>query len=355
MSRWVVAFACTSLVGIGALHAQAPQDLAPPELYRMACAACHGPAGEGLDPSGALYQTFDPPPAALSDPLFNSREPAADWFLVTKYGGQRLGLSKQMPGFGEALGDEQIEALVGYLKTLAGEHRYPPGDLNLTRPLATTKAFPEDEALLIHRYESREAADDALFTTLYYARRFGPRGHGEIKLTHASVGSESFLDEVEIEYKHVVGYNLERGLLHSIGGEVAVPIEDDDASEVLIPYYTMAGVLSASTTFQGQLRAKLPVDDLDRGEAELRGIFHWLPSQWPRSVTPGLEFTLSEPFTSESTTATVIPQLFAGLTKGGHVALAIGVELPLTDEPFDYKILSFLLWDIADGPFWRGW
>ncbi len=38
------------------------------------------------------------------------------------------------------------------------------------------------------------------------------------------------------------------------------------------------------------------------------------------------------------------------------MALAIGVELPLTDDlDYDYRIHSFLLWDIADGPFWKGW
>ena len=51
----------------------------------------------------------------------------------------------------------------------------------------------------------------------------------------------------------------------------------------------------------------------------------------------------------------MIPQLYAGLSKGGHVAFAFGVEIPLTDEAYHYRIRTFLLWDIADGPFWRGW
>jgi cytochrome c553 len=335
---------------------QAPAEMDAPTLYLRACAACHGADGSGLDPDSPIYQSFAAKPAAFTDPLFNSREPAADWFLVTKHGGKRLGLSDQMPGYGAALSDEQIENVVAYLKSLNPSDRYPPGDLNLTRPIATTKAFPEDEALIINRYEVREADDDPFLTTLYYARRFGPRGHGEVKLTHEKKGSESFLEELELEYKRVVGYSLEREVLHSIGAEIAIPIEDDDASEVLIPYYTMARVLSPRTTFQGQIRAKLPVDDFDRGSAEVRGIVHWLPSPWPRSVAPGLELTLEEPFDGGPTTATAIPQLFAGLSKGGHVAFAFGVEVPLDDNQiWDYRLRSFLLWDIADGPFWRGW
>ena len=324
-------------------------------LYARACAACHGADGGGLAADSPLAASFDRQPASFLDPLFNSREPAADWFLVAKHGGKRIGLSDKMPAYGEALSDAQLEEVVSHLKSLADTDRYPPGDLNLTRPIVTTKAFPEDEALIIQRWEPRDEGPDALFTTLYYARRLGSRGHGEVKLTHESKGSESFLEELEIEYKYAFSYSLERQILHAVGAEIALPLEDDDAPEVLIPYYALAKVLSPRTTVQGQLRAKLPTDDFGNGVAELRGVVHWLPSEWPRSVAPGLELTLAEPFSGGRGTSTVIPQLYAGLSKGGHVAFAVGVEIPLTDEAYDYRVRTFLLWDIADGPFWQGW
>ena len=44
-----------------------------------------------------------------------------------------------------------------------------------------------------------------------------------------------------------------------------------------------------------------------------------------------------------------------GLSRGGHVALALGVEVPVTGLDYDYRLHAFLLWDFADGPFWRGW
>lgn len=345
-----------ALVFCVAAFAREPAEMDTAALYARACAACHGADGGGLAPDSALAASFDRQPASFLDPLFNSREPAGDWRLVVQHGGKRLGLSDKMPAYDEALSEAQIDALVGYLKSLPPEaERYPPGDLNLTRPIATTKAFPEDEALIINRWEPRDDGADTLLTTLYYARRFGPRGHAEVKLTHESKGSESFLEELEVEYKHVVSYSLERRILHSLGAEIAVPLEDDDAPEVLIPYYAVAKVLAPRATFQGQLRAKLPTDDLGDGVAELRGVVHWLPSEWPRSVTPGVELTLAEPFSGGSGVATLIPQLYAGLSKGGHVAFAVGVEIPLTDEAYDYRVRSFLLWDIADGPFWQGW
>jgi len=43
-------------------------------------------------------QALDPQPADLSDPLFNSREPAEDWNIVVTHGGPALGLSAAMPG-----------------------------------------------------------------------------------------------------------------------------------------------------------------------------------------------------------------------------------------------------------------
>jgi mono/diheme cytochrome c family protein len=175
----------TALLSLPAL-AQNPAEMDAASLYAQACAACHGVDGGGLAADSPLAATFDSSPASFLDPLFNSREPAADWFLVVKHGGKKIGLSDKMPAYGEALSDAQIDEVVGYLKTLAGTDRYPPGELNLTRPIATTKAFPEDEALIIHRWEPRDQGADALFTTLYYARRFGPRGHGEVKLTHES-------------------------------------------------------------------------------------------------------------------------------------------------------------------------
>ena len=269
-----------------------------------------------------------------------------------------MGLSAQMPGFEGALSDERIEELVTHLKSLADAARYPPGDLNYLRPVLTTKAFPEDEALIINRFERGSAPEsDSLRTTLYYARRLGARYQGEIKLSHLAPEAESAeLDEVELGFKWAVHDDLARESLLTLGLEAAFPIEDSSASEEMIPYFSMAQGVSDSVTFQGQLKAKLPVDEVGDGEARLSGIFHWMPSMWPRSVSPALELAVTEPFDRDrDTEVTLLPQLYFGLTKGGHVAFVIGAELPLTDLDYDYRIHAFILWDIADGPFWVGW
>jgi cytochrome c553 len=338
------------------------QDYVPPEemdaqtLYGLSCASCHGIDGGGLSPDNPLYQSFDSPPADLTDALFNSREPAADWAIVIKHGGARIGLSSQMPAFGEAFSDEQIEQLVTYIKTLADTERYPPGDLNFLRPIDTIKAFPEDEALLLNRYvDGDNGAANSFRTTIYYGRRFGARHQGEIKLAQIRRGGESELDEAEIGWKWAVKDNLEEQSLFSLGIEAAFPIDDDDASEEIIPYFSFAKGLSDALTFQGMLKGTLPVDDVDKGEVKLSGIVHWMRSEWPRGVFPALEATITSPLSKGDTEATLIPQLYFGLSKLGHVALAVGVELPLTDLDYEYRIHSFLLWDLADGMLWDGW
>jgi hypothetical protein len=50
-----------------------------------------------------------------------------------------------------------------------------------------------------------------------------------------------------------------------------------------------------------------------------------------------------------------MPQARFGLTRGGHVALNVGVELPLSDQAWDYRAYVTLLWDFADGSFFQGW
>lgn len=121
-----------------------PEEMDAQTVYRFSCAACHGVDGGGLSPDNPLYQSFDSPPADFTDALFNSREPAADWAIVIKHGGARIGLSEEMPPFAESFSDEQIEALVDYMKTsLVDASRYPPGDLNFVRAIDTIKAFPK--------------------------------------------------------------------------------------------------------------------------------------------------------------------------------------------------------------------
>ena len=108
-------------------------------------------------------------------------------------------------------------------------------------------------------------------------------------------------------------------------------------------------------SLQGTVKSHVPVRSGSEGDVETSHVLHWLPSPWPRGLTPGVEATVTMPFDGGDPIAALTPQLFAAFSKRGHVGLALGLEIPLTGAAYRYRAHAFLLWDMADGPFWEGW
>ena len=322
------------------------------QLYDAYCTSCHGAGGQ-LEPSSAVVQGLGVTPADFSDPLFNSREPGTDWQMVIRYGGHAMGLAEQMPAQGEVLNDQQIDDVTAYLKSLVDTSAYPPGEMNLMLAIRTKKAFPEDEVVYIGRYTDQEG-DHAYKQVLEFEKRIGKAGQGILEFVHESEGSVSELAEVEIGYKHALSFSSSHIL--SAAAVVAVPVEADGDGE-LQTYLAYGKELSPSWIFQSSLRLKFPFEDLSDGEVELAGIVHYVHSPWPRRVFPALEVAAGKPFRSSNGDLewTVMPQVRIGLTRGGHVALNLGVEVPMSDQSWDRRYYMTLLWDFADGSFFQGW
>ena len=116
-------------------------------------------------------------------------------------------------------------------------------------------------------------------------------------------------------------------------------------------------MLSEEWILQSSLRLKFPLDGASDGAAELAGVIHYVHSPWPRRVFPALEVIAEQPYRSRNgdLEVTVLPQVRIGLTRGGHVALNLGVEVPVTGQPWDESVHVTLLWDFADGGFFKGW
>jgi mono/diheme cytochrome c family protein len=292
------------------------------QVFDTYCTSCHGVGGQ-LDPSSPIVQGLGVTPADFSDPLFNSREPAADWQMVIKYGGHAMGLAEQMPPQGEALSDEQIDDATAYLKSLVDTSAYPPGEMNLMLPIRTKKAFPEDEVVYIGRYTDEEG-ENAYKQVLEIEKRIGKSGQGILELVHESEGPVSELAEVEVGYKHALSFSNSHIL--SAAAVVAIPVEADGDGE-LQTYLAYGKLLSPSWILQSSLRFKFPFADSSDGEVELAGIAHYVHSPWPRRVFPALEVVASKPFRSSNGDLewTAMPQVRIGLTRGGHVALNLGV------------------------------
>jgi len=81
------------------------------QLYKEKCNTCHGPNGKGDGPVG---KALKPPPADLDTVLKGKAD--ADIAKIIKEGGKAVGKSALMPAFGSKFTDEQIQALVQYVK-----------------------------------------------------------------------------------------------------------------------------------------------------------------------------------------------------------------------------------------------
>jgi mono/diheme cytochrome c family protein len=333
------------------LHAADAQ--AGKAIYEANCVVCHGANGSP-DPDSPVVQGLGVLPADFSDPLFNSREPSGDWEMVAKYGGHAMGLAEQMPAHKDVLDDGQVADVVAYIKGSVDTSAYPPGEMNLFLPIRTKKAFPEDE-VVYHGKVTDQDGDNAYKNVLEIEKRIGTAGQVMLELVHKDDGNVNELAEVELGYKHALSWSES----HILSGAVvyAIPVNSSDGDGELQTYLALGMSLSPSWIFQSSLRLKLPIGDAGDGEAELAGIVHYIHSPWARRVFPGLEVVAEKPFHSRNGDLewSVMPQIRIGLTRGGHVALNLGVEIPLSDQAWDSQYYVTFLWDFADGSFFKGW
>jgi mono/diheme cytochrome c family protein len=345
-----------------AVGSAAPAAADPGQLYLGACAPCHGPDGRGLAAADPRLLTFESLPPDLTDPEFSSAEPKRDWTQVVRHGGQVMGLSPQMPAFGEGLSEPQIAELVHYAKGFArpASDRWPSGEMNLVRPHLTRKAFPEDELLLLSKLSPGEGgAPDEVTMISYFATRLGARSQVEVKLEQAFAGGETELEAAELGFKHVLAQSVRWRWLLSGGVEVEMPFALDDERPLALGYLALAKPLgrwldwSVSATYEDGV----PLGDGADRPATLdaaSAVFLRVPS-FKRGLYPGVEVRSRTPLAGGDTAVTVAPALLAKLSRRGHVAVAAGVEVPVVGDPFPYRGHAFLIWEWGEGPPWEGW
>ena len=319
------------------------------------CASCHGLDGKG-EVEGL---TLDPAPPDFTDCSFNSREPRKDWQAVIKHGGVARGLSESMPAYEEALSDAQINAIIDYIKTFCTESDWPSGELNFRRPQTTGKAFPENETLLIPTFTKKQ--NHSFVTKFVYEKRWGKLAQWEVAVPFQHGGktsSASGVGNIELSVKRVLSHNPQTSTIFSGGIETSLPsgksaIGIGEGEWKIAPY--LAGAKGLGTFFvQSNLKYETPLKS-HKGERELflNLAFTYAMTKEKKGLFPMLEFNGVKNFSAEEKTLLLTPQLYIGLVKRGHIAFSIGSQIPVAGErPFDYRVVSFLLWEYADGGLW---
>jgi mono/diheme cytochrome c family protein len=300
-------------------------------LYRRWCSACHGSDGGG---TAAATTRLDVAPAALADCRTSTAEPLEQWIGITTHGGAAYGLSLDMPAYGDGATPEQIRAVVRYVKSLCTERGWPPGELNFPRPLMAEKAFPENEWVV-------EAAGHE--QALVYERRFGRRLQLEGVLGTATDGGD-VLTGVAAAAKYNVWHSLERRALLSAGLEVAPPLGRRQAWEA--EPFVAAGADAGA--FMTQAEALLTIEE---GEGLAGTTWRLGVGREVGRFVPMVEAELAIPSDGDAT-VTFMPQVWVRLSRLGHVAGSIGLELP---EGGRARLAIAVLWDFGDGGLLRGW
>ena len=363
-----VLLACTITVACtGVAEAQQPPrpERSGEELFRFACAACHGADGTGAPQSQV---GFDDPLPDFTQCSFNTPEAAADWFAIAHEGGPVRAFSRRMPAFGEALSAAELERTIDYLRGFCDDRAWPRGELNFPRALVTEKAFPENEALLT---TSIQKGDTHEFTNEFlYERRFGARNQFEVAIpltVQGAEGSRSFrgLGDVAIAVKRVLFHSVNTGTIVSLGGEVVLPTgkEGEGLGGGVMkfePFVSAGQVIRGNAFVQTQFGAEIPRDS-QQAETEVfwRGVVGTtlVQGQFGRSWSPMLEFAVvRELERGRAAEWDVLPQMQLSLSKRQHVLVSGGLRVPLTERGERHvQLLTYLLWDWFDGGLRDGW
>lgn len=353
--------------GVAPLEAQEPTrpERTSGELYRAACAACHGADGKG---TAASLVGFDVPLPDFTDCNFATREPAADWFAIAHAGGPVRAFDRRMPAFGDALSSDEIERALEGVRAFCPDPAWPPGDLNLPRPLVTEKAFPEDEAVVTTTVGTGD--ERAISNQFLYEHRFGARSQFEVAVPLAAHRPadgawQNGLGDIAVAVKRVLAHSLRRGSIVSVTGEVVLPTGKESqglgkGTTVFEPFVTYGQLLPGNAFLHAQAGAELPAD---RDRATPEGFWRaavgrtFEQGRFGRAWSPMIELLGARELESGARAQwDIVPQMQITLSRRQHIMIDGGVRIPLTDRhERRAQVITYFLWDWFDGGLLDGW
>jgi Cytochrome C oxidase, cbb3-type, subunit III len=348
-------------------HAQTATDSqkSGAEIYRAACAACHGTDGKGAPRSSVGFDLSLPD---FTDCSFATPEADADWIAIVHQGGSVRAFDRMMPAFGDALSLGEIERVVEHLRTFCKEPSWPRGDLNLPRPLVTEKAFPENEALITTTISGHGQND--VSNEFTYEHRVGRHGQYEIVVPfdlqqNDAGGWSRGLGDIAVAYKHVLGHSLKRGSIVAAGGEVLFPTGKESnglggGETVIEPFGTYSQMLPRDGFLHLHAGFEQPINEQDSHTESFwratvgRTIFQ---QRWHRAWSPMVEVLgAHEHAPAEPVLWDLVPQMQVSLSRRQHVLVNAGIRTPVNHrESRGTALVVYLLWDWFDGSLFTGW
>jgi mono/diheme cytochrome c family protein len=334
------------------------------DLYRSACAACHGVDGRGAT---QVLVGFDTPLPDFTNCSFSTVEPDADWLAVAHDGGPARGFDRRMPAFGDAMTDQELLRVLDHLRAFCTNKAWPRGELNVPRALVTEKAFPENEAVVTSTVSTTGSGQ--VGNEILYERRLGTRTQFEMTVPllvqQAEAGGwDRGLGDIAVAFKHVVMHSLSRGHILSAGGEIVLPTGKESAGlgggvTVFEPFVAFGQLLPADSFLQFQGGFELPFDSEINREAFWRIAAGKSVSQgrFGRSWSPIVELLAARELEQEAITHwDLVPQMQVTLSKRQHIMISAGFRFPLNDrDGRGTEVITYFLWDWFDGGLRDGW
>jgi hypothetical protein len=344
---------------------RAAEETTGRDLYRNACAACHGIDGRGVAPN---LLGFDTPVPDFTDCGFSTVEPDADWMAVSHDGGPARAFDRRMPAFGDALTDAELLQVLDHIRRFCADASWPRGELNLPRALVTEKAFPENEAVLTTTV--RTSGTGLVGNEFLYEHRIGARSQWEIAvpllLQEGAGGAwDHGLGDIALALKHVLLHSFERGSILSVAGEVVLPTGKESAGlgsgvTVFEPFVAFGQILPSDGFIQFQAGLELPTDaEMAGREAFWRTALgkSFTEGRFGRSWSPMVELLASRDLDDGATVHwDLVPQMQVTLNQRQHLMINAGVRVPLNDRTGrSTQVVAYFLWDWFDGGLLDGW
>jgi mono/diheme cytochrome c family protein len=344
------------------------QSLDGRSLFGENCAACHGADGRGDRKLSDLgFGVFNVKMPDFGDCSFANREADGDWASTIHRGGRARAFPRAMPAWDRALSDDEINGIIGYLRSKCEKSGWPRGEFNLPLAMFTEKAFPEDEVLNINELNTKGSY--AFTSTTIFEKRFGKTGQLEVNLPISSVAgsphTQTGIGDIGVAWKQNLLADVDQGTIFSALGEVVLPTGSAAKglgtgswafethalfAQVMDDYFLQGDFFSAFPTGKG-----LPTEAhgnfaFGRTFSEDEG--------WGRSWSPQVELLTTQAFASgEKLQWDIVPQLQVSLSSRQHILASFGGRFPLNDRGGERQpqFVFYLIWDWYDAGLLQGW